>query len=97
MPIFQVTPLGPNKAALDKAVVGSIADNDRYQLANNAGWLVHFKGTSVELSSTLGVTGQPPGVASPIGSTLIVPFTSYYGRGSTEMWEWLKTRFESGA
>lgn len=97
MPIYQVTPLGPNKAALDTAVVQKIADKDRYHLPNGAGWFIHFKGTSVELSNFLGVTGQPQGTPSPIGSTLVVPFDAYYGRGASEMWEWLKTRFESGA
>lgn len=97
MPMYQLTPLINNAEELKAAVVNAVLEMDRYELPSNAGWLIHYKGTSIELSNLIGITGQEKGVASAIGSVLIVPFTSYYGRASTAMWEWLKTRFESGA
>lgn len=95
--MYQLTPLLDNAELLKAAVVAAIQEIDRYELPNNAGWLIHYKGTSIELSIMIGITGQAKGVLPTIGSVLIVPFTSYYGRASTAMWEWLKTRFESGA
>ncbi len=77
------------KASVEK----HIAKEDRYKLQNDAGWLIRFSGTTVELSNALEITGPAP--ATPIGSTVVVLMSGYYGRGPTDMWEWLKTRFES--
>lgn len=94
MPIFQITALADNKTAIQQAVESKFPAEDRYKLQSNAGWLVRHHGTTVEVSNHLGVTGQPQGEPSPIGSTMVTLVTSYYGRGPTDMWEWLKTRFE---
>lgn len=94
MPIYLVTPLADNCDAVSAAVKEAIEQIDAYKLQNEAGWLVSFPGTSVELSNTLKITGQEPGTPSPVGSAMVTSIGSYYGRGSTEMWEWLKTRFE---
>lgn len=95
MPIYQVTSLAPTTEKVDAAVRTHIEEANRYQLPNNAGWFVNFKGTTIELSNAIELTGQAPNVPSPVGSTLITSITSYYGRGSSDMWEWLKTRFEA--
>ena len=98
MPIYQVTPLAKNAPAIAGAVREHIDEGDYYELANSAGWLVKFKGTTVELSHKLGITSPAlPPAPSTLGSTMVVAITSYYGRGPTDMWEWLKTRFEAGA
>ncbi len=93
MPIYQVTPLTRNTAAINQKVEATIEEKDRIKLQADAGWFVDFPGTTIELSKALGVTGVPEGVA-PLGSVLIVAVSSYFGRGPTDMWEWLKTRFE---
>jgi hypothetical protein len=95
MPIYQITPIANNASNIDVAILSKIEEASRYKLPNNLGWFVNYKGTAVELSNLLGVTGQPEGVPATMGSTLIVAIVSYYGRGSLEMWEWLKTRFEA--
>ena len=92
MPVFQLHALGANKPLLAKAVEGKFAAEDRYQLPNDAGWLVRYDGTTVDLSNFIEVTGQEKGVLSPVGSTLITLVTSYYGRGPTDMWEWLSLK-----
>lgn len=97
MPIFQVTPLALNADKLGEAVKTAVAEDDRYELPNSMGWLVSYKGTTTELSNHLGITGQPKGTPSPVGSAMAVSIGTYFGRGSAEMWEWLKTRFESAA
>ncbi len=95
MAIYIVTPLTISSAALNKAVEDTIAlQADKYKLQSDRGWLISFDGTTVELSNHIGLTGQPQGEVSPIGSAIVVPVTTYYGRGPADMWEWLKTRLE---
>ena len=94
MPVFIAVPLTQSTQTLNAAVTRIIVEADRYKLQQDRGWLIQFSGTTVELSNKLEITGQPPGTPSPIGSAIVCPITSYYGRGSNEMWEWLKTRFE---
>lgn len=95
MPIFQITPLLGNSDAVSKAVQAHIAEEDRYALPGAAGWLVRHKGTSIEVSHVLEITGQPQGEKSPVGSAMVTLIAAYYGRGPSDLWEWLKTRFES--
>lgn len=94
MAIYIAVPLTVTSNALNAAVAHHIEPSDRYPLQNDRGWLIKFDGTSIELSNHIGITGQEPGVSSPIGSAIIVPISTYYGRGPSDMWEWLKIRFE---
>lgn len=96
MPIYQLTPLANNLPQVNAVVERAIDPGARYRLGGNAGWLVSYRGTSVELSKFLGITGQPEGEPPSVYSILITSVGSYYGRGSNEMWEWLKTRMEAG-
>lgn len=95
MPIYIAVPLTLSSSALDDAVEQRITSvTDRYKLQADRGWLIKFEGTTVELSDHIGLTGQEKGNPSPIGSAIIVPVSGYYGRGPTDMWEWLKVRLE---
>lgn len=95
MAIYIVIPLIPNSTALNTAVEERISlPSDRYKLQSDRGWLIKYEGTTIEASNHIGITGQPQGVSSPIGSAIIVPVSGYYGRGPTDMWEWLKTKLE---
>lgn len=94
MTVFMAIPLVQSSEALDEAVLSNVALEDRYHLQADKGWLIDYKGTSIDLSNHLGVTGQEPGVASPVGPTMIVSVSIYYGRGPAEMWEWIKKRLE---
>ena len=94
MPVFIAVPLVDDSANLDKAVTNTVESSSRYKLPSNRGWLISFEGTTVELCNHIGLTGQPAGVHSPVGSAIVSPISAYYGRGSSDMWEWLKTRFE---
>jgi hypothetical protein len=91
MPLFLVVPLVESGAAFDSAVEARIEQRHRYRLQAQRGWLIYFEGTTVELSETIGLTGENK---PPLGSALITAIGSYYGRGPTDMWEWLKTRME---
>lgn len=95
MPIYLVTPLANNAQAIGRAVREKIPEQDFHELQANSGWLVAFKGTSVDLSKLLGITPTEEVPTPTIGSAMVTSIGSYYGRGSSLMWEWLKTRFES--
>lgn len=97
MSVFLVIPLANNLEEVDKAVRLAIPESDSYRLQGDAGWLVNFNGTSIDLCNTLGITGQPAGERSPVGSTLVSPVTSYYGRGPSDMWEWMRVKLEAGS
>ncbi len=95
MPLFLAVPLLSDSAAFDAAVAQINPKLDSYRLQANRGWLIKYDGTTVELSNKLGITGQAPGEPAPLGSVLLVGISGYYGRGPTDMWEWLRTRIES--
>lgn len=92
--MYLAVSLTANSAVLNGAVETAVPASDRFKLQSDRGWLIKFDGTTVELSNHIGITGQEKGSPSLIGSAIVVPITGYYGRGPTEMWEWLKTRFE---
>lgn len=94
MPIYLAIPLTADSSALNSAVSTNIAESNRHKLQAERGWLIKFDGTSIELSNHLHITGQEAGIPSPIGASMVTPISGYYGRGPTDMWEWLKTRFE---
>ena len=93
MPVFIVVPLAKQTAPLNEAVQSALPESDRHPLANDKGWLVRYNGTSMELSNHIGVTGQPEGVKSVVGSAIVAPIGAYYGRGPNDMWEWLSLKF----
>ncbi|MDH0852095.1 hypothetical protein N5D66_29510 [Delftia tsuruhatensis] len=80
-----------------EVVEHGIPSHDRLELTGGRAWLISFRGTSIELSNHLGITGQAEGEAIKLSSVLITSVGSYYGRASADLWEWLKTRFEGAA
>ncbi|TAL87486.1 MAG: hypothetical protein EPN46_03895 [Candidimonas sp.] len=94
MAIYLIIPLRQETVEIDTAITSIIDEQDRFQLQGNSGWLVRFAGTTKEVSDKIGITGQKEGEAATLGSALVTPVTSYYGRGPADMWEWLKIRFE---
>ena len=96
MPVYLVVPIANNAVPLEGAVIAHFAETERHRVTANAGWLVRHPGTAVEVSNQIGITGQPQGVSSPVGPSIVSLVTNYYGRGSPDMWEWLRTRMEAG-
>lgn len=94
MSIFLAISLSGNTEKLNDSVARNIENANRFHLQSDKGWLIDFDGTTKELCNKLEITGQKEGEKSKVGSALVVPFSSYYGRGSMDMWDWLRTRFE---
>jgi hypothetical protein len=97
MPVYLVTPLARNADQVGEAVKKHITPDDAYELQGRSGWLVFHRGTSMELSNAIGVTSPEGKPQSDLGPAMVTSIGSYYGLGSTAMWEWLKTRFERQA
>ena len=96
MPVYTAMPLTiESEKTLEAAVLEKFDDHNRYKLIDGKTWFLKYDGTTVELSNFLEITGQPKGESSPIGSVVIIPIAAYYGRGPSDMWEWLKIRLEN--
>lgn len=54
-----------------------------------SGFAVSYSGTSQELSNLTGVTEGTTGTA------VVAAISSYYGRAPTNIWEWIKSRWEA--
>lgn len=91
MATYLVTPLAHNFDQLGGAL-RKVDGAEVFELQSRAGYLVEFAGTSVDLTERMGLLGSE---SKDIGSALVTSVGSYYGRGPTTMWEWLKTKFES--
>ena len=46
--------------------------------------------TSKDMSDSLGITADPPNVSAITG--VVVAIKGYFGRGPTDLWEWLASR-----
>lgn len=55
-----------------------------------AEWVVSAVGTPKDVSDKLGVT---PGTET--GTAMIFSMGSYYGRATTEIWDWIKAKAET--
>lgn len=97
MTIYAAIPLANNIAKLAESVNAAFPDDsiNTYALPSEAGYLINFNGTNQELCEKIFITqGKVENEKSYVGSTLVVPFSSYWGVGNPSMWEWLKARLE---
>lgn len=60
-------------------------------------WLVSGTGTAREVSDKLGITTSGTSELA-VGSALVLTVGGgYYGRASTVIWDWIKTKLESSS
>jgi hypothetical protein len=88
MGVFIIIPTVP-KAEIKPALKAAIAAKNlpNYPLVNGE-TLVAFKGTSKELSDLLEIsTGQN-------GPAIVASIGSYFGRASTDIWEWVAANWD---
>jgi hypothetical protein len=98
MPIYLIVPLTPMSSSeplkLDEAIESVIESKDRYQLPFQRGWLVHFPGTTIEVSNLIGISRADKTETAKTEPALVTMVPSYYGRASTDVWDWLFTRMD---
>ncbi|GAA0568450.1 hypothetical protein [Caenispirillum bisanense] len=72
---------------LDSAIAKTY-QKDHLRLTADS-WLVADDCTAKELSDKLGIT------SGKSGSAVVTKIGSYYGRAPTNIWDWVKTKWES--
>ena len=82
--IFRVSSPPLMEAAMQRAFPGNHLKSD------TAEWIVSAIGTPKDVSDKLGVT---PGADT--GTAMIFSMGSYYGRATTEIWDWIKAKAEA--
>jgi uncharacterized protein (DUF362 family) len=89
MNVFAVVALNdltsPN---IKNAVVTAFAENNLE--VGKMAWIVADSGTTLSVAKQLGIPDNPE-----MSGVLVVNFTSYYGRASANVWEWIKTKLEA--
>lgn len=72
-------------------LVAAIAEHfkDNFLKVGPGQWFVAASGTSVDVSNTLGIT------TGATSTGIVLSINSYYGRASTNIWEWLKVKLST--
>jgi len=65
--------------------------NDYYKISPGQ-WMVSVEGTARQVSEKIGITKEEHGP----GPAIILAISGYYGRWSSELWEWMKNKLEKG-
>ncbi|MBE0508682.1 MAG: hypothetical protein IBX50_18520 [Marinospirillum sp.] len=86
MAIFLIVPTLPGDG-ISKALEAHKLNIPYYPLPHGE-FLVSFKGTSKELSDLLGIS------EGKTGSAIVAAISSYFGRASTDIWEWVQVHWE---
>lgn len=74
-------------AKVGERIKSFVDEDDLYELPSNE-WLVRFEGTAQELAEKAGIRGGN----DRLGTGLVLPVTTYSGRASTELWDWLSAK-----
>jgi hypothetical protein len=94
MPIFVLLPQNPDAQAKLPAAVARAYPDANKALANH-NWLVAGKGTAQDVSANLGITSKDNSGPGPVGTTIVFEVASYYGRATTDIWDWVKAKWEA--
>lgn len=87
MPVFAILPEDNSK--LEPRIKTIIPHGD-YLLLPSGSWLVSYPGTSKELAERLGMALSEDFITSGI----VVAITSYWGRATPDVWEWLQLKLK---
>ena len=79
-----------NRPNVDDALEGSIKENfpGNFFPMSRGKWIVIGDGTAKEVSDKLGITSVP----QKIGSAVVFATSGYFGRASSDMWEWIAAK-----
>jgi hypothetical protein len=76
----------PSVGAFQQMLISRFA-NDHLAIIPNV-WLVAGKGTAQGMSDALGISD------GSIANGVVSGMSSYYGRASTSIWDWVKAKWE---
>lgn len=93
MALFLVTPLTDNASTILQALK-EVDGLDFFELQESSGFLISDTGTTQEISNKIGLTHPDEEHERKLGPALVTRVSSYYGIGSTLMWEWMQSRLE---
>ncbi len=65
---------------------------DHYEI-NPTQWIISGKGTIKQVSDTLKISVKE----NPVGSAIVLGISGYWGRASSDLWDWMKVKLEEGA
>ena len=74
-------------AKVQERLYSFIPEDDRYSLASDK-WMVVFDGAARDLAERAGVRGSD----AQDGAGLVLPVTTYSGRASPTLWDWLRRK-----
>jgi len=86
MTLFAI--LGHNDDPKLAAALTTHFPNDHLKIGHGQ-WLLAGKNTTVDVSNLLGITDGSN------GSAIVVSISSYYGRASANVWEWMKVKLSA--
>ena len=88
MAIFTVISQPGKNSHMLPGVIAKLYPNSHYQLSESA-WLVAAAGTATEVSNKIGISdGQN-------GSALVLEISDYFGRANSNIWTWIKNKWEA--
>ncbi|MCK1706135.1 hypothetical protein IVA86_33220 [Bradyrhizobium sp. 146] len=94
MPIFVLLP--QNEAAQGQLRAAVLREfPDAHKPIANQNWLVAGKGTAQDISAKLGITHPKDAAAPSIGTVMVLEVGSYYGRAPSDIWDWVKAKWEA--
>ena len=94
MTIFAVLMPSPQPALVHQ--IQADFPSDHLQITETQ-WLVSANLTAVDLVAKLGIYNSQHPEKAPTGVAIVFAVSSYYGRASTAIWDWIKAKMESGA
>ena len=93
MALFMVVALGQSAPLIDVAILQKFPTSF-YKLEAGKWFISSTFQTSKELSDALGITSDPPMLpALGVATGVVVAIKGYYGRGPSDMWEWVAAKF----
>lgn len=92
MTIFAVLMPIPQQALVEEITKSFPED---YLSLNETQYLISTRGTVVELATKLGIYDEKQPEKPATGVAVLLTISSYFGRASPTIWDWIKAKLES--
>ena len=88
MPVFAIFRVA-QPAKMEAALATHFPEN--HLKVGDGEWLVAGHGTAKDISDKLQITGTD----SKTGAAIVISIANYYGRATSEIWDWVKSKAET--